>query len=74
MALTSNKSLSELFNKVEELKLNFIETASNIQASLDRINSRLFQERTLELSNDSWENVRKKRNYLLTSKIGRAHV
>lgn len=67
MALTSNKSLTDLVDAVQDFKAEFEKTVLNIKESLNKINERLFQETVLSLSNDSWDNIRKKRNYLLSS-------
>ena len=56
MALTQNSDLSNLLTKFETLKAEV--------ASLDE---RLNEHKVLELEDDSWENVRKKRDYLLKS-------
>ena len=56
MALTQNSDLSNLLTKFEILKAEV--------ASLDE---RLNEYKVLELEDDSWENVRKKRDYLLKS-------
>ena len=56
MALTQNSDLSNLLAKFEILKAEV--------ASLDE---KLNEHKVLELEDDSWENVRKKRDYLLKS-------
>ena len=56
MALTQNSDLSNLLTKFEILKAEV--------ASLDE---KLNEHKVLELEDDTWENVRKKRNYLLKS-------
>ena len=56
MALTQNSDLSNLLTKFETLKAEV--------ASLDE---KLNEYKVLELEDDSWENVRKKRDYLLKS-------
>ena len=56
MALTQNSDLSNLLTKFEILKAEV--------ASLDE---RINEYKVLELEDDSWENVRKKRDYLLKS-------
>ena len=56
MALTQNSDLSNLLTKFETLKAEV--------ASLDE---RINEYKVLELGDDSWENVRKKRDYLLKS-------
>ena len=56
MALTSNSDLTNLLNKFEILKAEV--------ASLDE---KLNEHKVPELEDDSWENVRKKRDYLLKS-------
>ena len=56
MALTQNSDLSNLLAKFEILKAEV--------ASLDE---RINEYKVLELEDDSWENVRKKRDYLLKS-------
>ena len=56
MALTQNSDLSNLLTKFETLKAEV--------ASLDE---RINEYKVLELEDDSWENVRKKRDYLLKS-------
>ena len=56
MALTQNSDLSNLLTKFEILKAEV--------ASLDE---RINEYKVLELGDDSWENVRKKRDYLLKS-------
>ena len=56
MALTHNSDLSNLLSKFEILKAEV--------ASLDE---KLNEHKVLELEDDSWENVRKKRDYLLKS-------
>ena len=56
MALTQNSDLSNLLTKFEILKAEV--------ASLDE---KLNEHKVLELEDDSWENVRKKRDYLLKS-------
>ena len=56
MALTQNIDLSNLLTKFEILKAEV--------ASLDE---KINEHKVLELKDDTWENVRKKRNYLLKS-------
>ena len=56
MALTQNIDLSNLLIKFEILKAEV--------ASLDE---KLNEHKVLELEDDTWENVRKKRDYLLKS-------
>ena len=56
MALTQNIDLSNLLIKFEILK--------DEVASLDE---RINEHKVLELEDNTWENVRKKRNYLLKS-------
>ena len=56
MALTSNSDLINLLTEFEILKAEV--------ASLDE---KLNEHKVLELEDDSWENVRKKRDYLLKS-------
>ena len=56
MALTQNVDLSNLLTKFEILKAEV--------ASLDE---KLNEHKVLELEDDTWENVRKKRDYLLKS-------
>ena len=56
MALTSNSDLTTLLVKFEILKAEV--------ASLDE---KINEHKVLELEDDTWENVRKKRNYLLKS-------
>ena len=56
MALTQNIDLSNLLIKFEILKAEV--------ASLDE---RINEHKVLELEDDTWENVRKKRDYLLKS-------
>ena len=56
MALTSNSDLINLLNNFEILKAEV--------ASLDE---KINEHKVLELEDSSWENVRKKRDYLLKS-------
>ena len=56
MALTSNSDLTNLLTEFEILKAEV--------ASLDE---KINEYKVLELEDSSWENVRKKRNYLLKS-------
>ena len=56
MALTSNSDLTNLLAEFEILKAEV--------ASLDE---KINEYKVLELEDSSWENVRKKRNYLLKS-------
>tara|TARA_R100000353_G_scaffold16034_1_gene15452 strand:+ start:445 stop:768 length:324 start_codon:yes stop_codon:yes gene_type:complete len=56
MALTSNSDLTTLLAEFEILKAEV--------ASLDE---KINEYKVLELEDDTWENVRKKRNYLLKS-------
>ena len=56
MALTSNSDLTNLLAEFEILKAEV--------ASLDE---KINEYKVLDLEDDTWENVRKKRNYLLKS-------
>ena len=56
MALTSNSDLTNLLTEFEVLKAEV--------ASLDE---KINEHKVLELEDSSWENVRKKRDYLLKS-------
>jgi len=56
MALTSNSDLTNLLNKFEILK-----------AEVTSLDEKINEHKVLELEDSSWENVKKKRNYLLKS-------
>ena len=56
MPLTSNNDLTNLLDKFEILK-----------AEVAVLDEKIHEYKVLDLEDDTWENVRKKRNYLLKS-------
>tara|TARA_R100000388_G_scaffold11078_1_gene9288 strand:+ start:210 stop:533 length:324 start_codon:yes stop_codon:yes gene_type:complete len=54
MALTTNSDLTDLLHKFEMLK-----------AEVAALDEKIHEYKVLDLEDDSWENVRKKRDYLL---------
>lgn len=63
MGLTRNGSLVELTEKFKEL----IATLDKIDDKFEKIDQVLFKERILDLKDESWDIIRKKRDYLLSS-------
>ena len=56
MGLTQN-------NDLENLLLNF----NKLKNEVSLLNEKINEEKVLELKDENWENIRKKRNYLLKS-------
>lgn len=67
MGLTSIGDIAVLYEKIEQLEKNLVATEESLQRQICELQDILFEGDILNELDESWEIVRKKRDYLLKS-------